>query len=219
VEVELRLNVKQAIPGGPVLLFTKLTMHPTLAGYPLGPITKREIRDLYYDTEDGALARAGVGLRSRIMDGVPYLTLKKSKFQDGALVGREEFEEPLVQERVDWTLSHIKDLIGEGPFSAEAFFTGKPCGALVPVLEVGTARLIRPVGPVAQLTLDMVEYPGISAHPYFDIEVEARSGKTGERILRGIETELYALAEGHLAPATASKLERGLRLKQKIAMK
>jgi hypothetical protein len=65
----------------------------------------------------------------------------------------------------------------------------------------------------------MVEYPGLSINPYFDIEVEATSGKTGEKAIRQIEQELYAVAGGDLAPATVSKLERGLRLKKKASNK
>lgn len=215
MELEIKLNVRPAIAGGPVMLFTKLTMHPQLAGHPLGPISKYEIRDFYYDTKDGALAKAGAGLRLRVMNGLPYVTLKINQYQDGALTGRQEFEEPLNQERLNWVLSHVKQHIGEGPFPGEDFASGRPCGTLVPLLEVGTARLVRPIGNVAELTLDMVEYPGLSAHPYFDIEIEAKTGKAGERILRQAETELYALAGGDLAPATVNKLERGIKLKGK----
>ncbi|HWI65035.1 MAG TPA: CYTH domain-containing protein [Symbiobacteriaceae bacterium] len=219
MEVEIKLNVKPAIVGGPIMLFTKLTMLPQIAGFPLGDITKHEIMDMYYDTPDGALAKAGAGLRSRIQDGTPYLTLKIGRYRDGALTGREEFEEVLTQERVDWVMSHARDLVGEGPFSAEDFHGGRPTGGLTPVLIVGTARLARPIGEVAELTLDMIEYPGLAANPFFDIEIEAKAGKMGERILRAVEEELYAMAGGDLAPAMLSKLERGLRLKEKAGVR
>jgi hypothetical protein len=215
MEIEIKLNVKPAIEGGPAMLFTKLTMQPAIGGYPLGDIFKSEIRDLYYDTEDGALANAGAGLRSRLLEGRPYVTLKIEQFRDGALFRREEFEEPLTPERFDWVLAQAKELIGEGPFSWEDFAAGRPCGNLVPTLEVGTARFTRPIANVAKLVLDMVDYPGISTHPFFDIEVEANTGKSGERVVRAIETELYALAKGDLAPAKMNKLQRGLKLKDK----
>ncbi len=219
MEVEIKLNVKPIIVGGPVMLFTRLTMQPSLAGFPLGGITKHEIMDMYYDTPDGALAKAGAGLRSRMVDGVPHVTLKKDQQRDGALVAREEFEEVLTQERMDWVLSHVQEIVGEGPFPVEDFAAGRPCGNLVPQLIVGTARLVRPIGEVAELVMDMVEYPGLSASPYFDIEVESKSGKMGESILRRVETDLYQLAGGNLAPAKLNKLERGLRLKEKASVK
>jgi inorganic triphosphatase YgiF len=215
VEVEIKLTVKPTIEGGPEMLFTRLTLQSLLGSYPLGPINKLELKDLYYDTADGALAKAGAGLRCRVVAGQPYVTLKISKYQDGALTQREEFEEPLAQERLDWVLSHVKEHIGEGPFPAADFAAGRNCGSLQPTLRVDTARLQRPVADVANLCLDMVEYPGVATHPYFDIEVEATSGEGGEQAIRRLEEELYILAGGDVTPATVSKLERGLRLKSK----
>jgi inorganic triphosphatase YgiF len=214
MEVELKLIVKPAVAGGPIALFTKLSMQLQLAGLPLGSIYKYEIKDLYYDTADGTLAAAGIGLRCRVENERVLVTMKISRYQEGALVSREEFEEPLTQERLDWVLSHAGAYI-EGPFSAEALAAGQPSGSLQPILVVGTARLVRPIGSVAKLVMDMVEYPGFSAHPIFEIEVEAVGGKGVEKVLRQVETELYALAGGDLAPAALSKLERGLKLKGK----
>lgn len=215
MELEIKLNVKPAIVGGPFMLFTKLAMHPSLAGKPLGPISKVEIRDLYYDTADQKLAGIGAGLRVRVQNNQPFITLKINRHRDGSLTQREEFEEPLVQERLDWVLAHVKEQIGEGPFAAEDFLNARACGGLVPILEAGTARLLRPIGNEAELTLDLVEYPGISAAQYFDIEVESVAGEAGERVLRQVEDDLYRLAGGDLAPAKLSKLERGLKLKGK----
>lgn len=216
MEIEIKLNVRPTIEGGPVMLFLKLSMIPELAGRPLGEVIKAEIRDLYYDTEDGKLAAAGAGLRLRIVNGVPFVTLKLDKFQDGALVSREEFQEPVEQERLDWVLSHVRHLIGEGEVSAESFQSGKPVGPLVPVLEARTARLVRVIGDhEAELVMDMIEYPGYSINPYFDIEVESTSGEAGLTLLRAVETELYRIAGGDLAPANLNKLERGLKLKAK----
>lgn len=219
MEVEIKLNVKAGITGGPIMLFTRLTMLPQIAGFPLGGITKHEIRDMYYDTADGALARAGAGLRSRLLDGVPHVTLKTSQYRDGALTSREEFEEVLTQERMDWVMSHVKDIVGDGPFPVADFAAGRSCGSLVPTLIVDTARLARPVADHAELTLDLVDYPGLAAQPFYDIEVESKAGKMGERVLRAVEAELNALAEGYLAPATMNKLERGLKLKEKAGVR
>jgi inorganic triphosphatase YgiF len=201
------------------MLFTKLTMQPHLAGFALGDITKHEIHDLYYDTPDGKLAAVGAGLRSRLLDAVPYVTLKISQYRDGALTAREEFEERLNQERFDWVLSQVSHIVGEGPFPVEDFHAGRPCGNLIPIITIDTARLVRPIGDFAELVMDMIEYPGLAPAPYFDIELEAKAGKAGERIIRAGEVELYDIAEGYLAPAKMSKLERGLRLKEKAGIR
>jgi len=214
VEVEIKLNVKAAIEGGPDQLFTRLAILKSLGSLSLGPVSKLEVRDLYYDTPSGALAKGGSGLRMREENGLSKVTLKKSKFVAGALTRREEFEEPLTQERFDWVLSHLSDEIGEGPFLAEDFRYGRPCGTLIPVLRVNTARIRREIGAAALLCLDMVEYPGLTINPYYDIEVEAIGGQAGEAFIRRVETELYKLTGGDLGPARLSKLERGLKLKE-----
>ncbi len=197
------------------MFFTRMAMAPSLAGLPLGPVQKFELRDVYFDTEDGALARIGAGLRLRVENGMPYVTLKINRSQDGSLSQREEFQEPLTQERLDWVLSHVRDQVGEGPFPFTDFAGMERCGSLVRTVEVHTARMSRPIGAVAMLSLDMVEYPGLAPNPLFDIEIESLKGEPYENFLRKVEQELYAVAGGELAPAAASKLERGLRLKDK----
>ncbi|MGE5676255.1 MAG: CYTH domain-containing protein [Mycobacterium leprae] len=215
MEVEIKLNVKAAVEGGPLGFFTRLTSVNQLGAYPLGPIKQHEIRDLYYDTADGILAKNGAGFRSRWQDGKELITLKRNRVQDGSLVTRDEYEEPLTPERAEWVLSHIKDLIGEGPHPAVALWEGKPCGNLLPVLRVDSARLTRAVGDVATLTMDIIRYPGIATNAYFDIEIEAKEGTGTEAALRDIEADIHRLARGYVAPAGESKLERGLRLKGK----
>jgi inorganic triphosphatase YgiF len=220
LEVEIKLNVKPAIAGGPIMLFTRLTMVAALGGTPLGDIGKHEIHDLYYDTPDGKLAAAGAGLRSRLLDGVPHITLKISQYRDGSLTAREEYEEQLTRDRFDWVMAQAAHLVGEGPFSMEEFSAGRPCGGgLEPIITIDTARLVRPIGQVAELTMDMIEYPGLAPAPFFDIEIEAKSGKAGERVIRAVEADLYDLAEGFVGPASMSKLERGLKLKEKTGAK
>ncbi len=215
MEVEIKLNVKAAIRGGPALLFTRLSMLEGLGNLSLGPVFKLEIRDLYYDTVAGDLAKTGSGLRMRSENGRRKVTLKKGAFVDGALTRREEYEEPLTQERFEWVLSHLRTEIGAGPFLVDDFRAGLPCGVLVPMLCVDTARITRQIGAAASLVLDMVEYPGLTISPYYDIEVEAIGSQAGEAFIRQVETELHALTDGSLSPAGMSKLERGLKLKDK----
>lgn len=67
----------------------------SIAGYTLVQRAPRDIRDRYYDTTDGALGRAGVSLRLRVVDGRMLLTLKGPPVHlDGGGLARDEFEEP-----------------------------------------------------------------------------------------------------------------------------
>lgn len=211
MEIEIKLSVMDSVAGGPLAFFGRLLEQAQLAGVGLGGVRKSAIRDVYYDTADGALARAGAGLRLRVQDRRHLVTLKLSRYQDGALTAREEFEEPLSQNRLTWVLSHVRALVGAGPFPVAGFQAGSLCGSLVPLLDLQTARLTRAIGREALLVLDTVVYADFNQTPFFDIEVEARSG--GERLLRQVEEELHALAGGKIEPARYSKLERGLRLK------
>lgn len=213
MEVEIKLHVRANVDGGPGALFTRLAGMTSLAGHHLEPAMPHALRDVYYDTPTGALASAGAGLRLRSDDGASYVTLKIAHSRDGALTRREEFEEPLGQERLDQVLSHVRAQIGDGPFPLLDFAAGRECGSLRPVLEVTTTRLVRPIGSLALLVLDRVEYRGVTEEPFFDIEVEAAAGLEDDTILRQVETELFEMAGGHLAPALINKLQRGLALK------
>lgn len=215
MEIEIRLNVDLAIEGGPAALFAKILARPKLANLPTGPVRAYQMFDLYYDTPDQLLAKNGIGLRLRVKGQEAYVTMKRGGSQSGALTRREEVEEPLDQARLDWVMSLIKEFVGEGPFPVEAFANGKECGGLVPSLEIRQARTEIHVGDFAVVSLDVVEYPGVVASPFFDLEVEAKQGKISESILREVERELYALADGYLRPAPVSKLQRGLNFKRR----
>lgn len=215
MEVEIKLHVSAKVDGGPGALFTRLTGLPSLAGLPLGPATPHALRDVYYDTLASDLARAGVGLRLRAENDALFVTLKIDRGRDGALTRRDEFEEPLTRERLEQVLSHVREQIGDGPFPLQEFAAGRRCGPLVPVLDVVTARLVRPIGTVALLVMDRVTYPGVAEESYFDIEVEATTSLGDDAVLRRVEFDLYETAGRHLYPATMNKLSRGLALKAK----
>lgn len=212
MEVEIKLTVRPAIPGGPEAFFARLAALTYLGGYTLGPIVLNEIRDVYFDAQDNALAASGAGLRLRIENGRPFVTLKANRVQAGALSWREEFQEPLTQEHLDQVLSHVTGQVGTGPFPVGDFAAGRPCGTLVPVLDVSTTRWTRAIGAVAELDLDTVRYSGLAVGPFYDLEVEAHGQMPDEQALRWLESDLHAQADGHLDLTPWSKLERGLRL-------
>lgn len=211
MEVEIKLHVLPHVAGGPASLFAHLRKLERLAGYALGESITQQVDDIYFDAADGALARAGAGLRLRLEDGQALVTLKMDRRQEGALSTREEYEEPLSAQSLARILAHVRHLIGPEAVPLEPFAAGEAAGPLRPVLQVKTRRLARSVGGLATLTLDQVDYPGLAPESCWDIEVEALSG-TDVAILRAVEAALYQEAAGALAGATISKLERGLRM-------
>lgn len=212
VEVEIKLEVLLTVPGGPGALFAALAARDTLAGFPLGPARTVNLRDTYFDTDDGDLARAGAGLRVRREDGRILVTLKVTRARDGALSQREEYEAPLDLDSHREVMARIRPFIGPGAVPFAAFAVGRPAGPLEPVLDVYTERIVRPIGDIGTLALDRVRYPGLDPDPYYDIEVEAAPDLADPAALRAVEAELFALAGGHLRAAGRSKLERGLTL-------
>lgn len=212
LEVEIKLAVLPTVPGGPGALLERLASRETLAGFPLGAPERVVLRDTYFDTDDGALAGAGAGLRLRRENRRTLVTLKVTRARDGALTQREEYEAPLDLASLQEVVERIRPLIGPGTVPFAAFAAGRPAGPLEPVLDVCTERIVRTVGDVGTLSLDRVFYPGLAPEPYYDIEVEAAPGVGDPAVLRAVEEALAALAEGHLRPEGRSKLERGLAL-------
>lgn len=213
MEVEIKLHVLPTVAGGPDELFRRLAALDALAGHPLGPMERLTVRDVYYDTPDGALARARSGLRLRLENEAALVTLKRSRHQEGSLTAREEYEYPATGPHLIQVLALIRGSIGPDPVPLADFLGGRPAGPLVPVLTVATLREARSIPGVGTLVLDRIEYPGLSPDSFYDIEVEAAEGLEAEAPLRQMEAALQSLAGGQLAPASLSKLERGLRLK------
>ena len=79
-----------------------------LAGYRLIPEGTREIRDIYYDTEDGALKRERIGFRIRERKGHPSLVALKgpaTACRESGVVSRLEVEEA-------WSEETLRNLLG-----------------------------------------------------------------------------------------------------------
>jgi triphosphatase len=73
-----------------------LEEHPTAAGVAVVPEPERELRDVYYDTEDWRLYRAGYKLRVRNTDGQSaQATMKSLAPPEDGLRRRREISEPM----------------------------------------------------------------------------------------------------------------------------
>ena len=73
-----------------------LKEHPSAAGLAVVPGPARELSDVYYDTEDWRLYRAGYALRVRNTDGQSaQATMKARVPAEGGLRRRREISEPI----------------------------------------------------------------------------------------------------------------------------
>ena len=76
--------------------------------FQLRPLPARRIRDVYIDTDDGALAGSRVAFRLREQDGRPLLTLKADAVRSGLASERLELEAPWSAEALQAALEELR---------------------------------------------------------------------------------------------------------------
>ena len=76
----------------PAAVVTALAMITHINGYALQPLKPQRLNDIYFDTRDGRLGSARVGLRLRSVDGTWYVTLKGPSHQSAGTADRGELE-------------------------------------------------------------------------------------------------------------------------------
>jgi hypothetical protein len=143
----------------------------TVDRFQLRPRPAQRIRDVYIDTDDGALAGSRVAFRLREQDGRPLLTLKADAVRSGLASERLELEAPWSAEALQAALEELRRRGVELPTSFEEAGAGEPLADLAalglhPTQTRETTRTPRDVverddpgaGPVAELTLDDVAY-------------------------------------------------------------
>jgi inorganic triphosphatase YgiF len=199
--------------------------------FQLRPRPARRIRDVYVDTDDGALAGSRVAFRLREQDGRPLLTLKADAARSGLASERLELEAPWSADALQAALEELRrrgvELPTPPPKEAGA---GEPLGDLAalglrPTQTRETTRIPRDVverddpeaGPVAELTLDDVAYQlPVGRARLLEVEVEAK-GRGG---MEAVESVLGALAErfpDDLRPWPYGKLATGRAVEQLLA--
>jgi len=167
---------------------------------------KKHLENIYFDTPDGQLQAARIGLRLR-RDGERWLqTLKGGGGIVGGLHARHEIEYQVAGPHLDFS-----GLAGS-PWAK--FFTPMLVATLAPVFHTDfhrTVRLIRTDEAEIELALDRGEIrAGERSEPICEVELELRSGAV---------TALFSLARQLLDVVplrleNASKAERGYRLAQ-----
>lgn len=78
-----------------------LTGHAELDGMSLEPCQPQEIRDVYLDTDDWRIFRAGYALRTRVNEGRNEITLKALRSVRRDVADRRELTEPLQSGELD----------------------------------------------------------------------------------------------------------------------
>ena len=76
--------------------------------FQLRPRPAQRIRDVYVDTDDGALAGSRVAFRLREQDGRPLLTLKADAVRSGLASERLELEAPWSAEALQAALDELR---------------------------------------------------------------------------------------------------------------
>jgi inorganic triphosphatase YgiF len=173
--------------------------------FQLRPRPALRIRDVYIDTDDGALAESRVAFRLREQDGRLLLTLKADAVRSGLASERLELEAPWSAEALQAALEELRRRGVELPTQPEQTGAEEPLADLAalglhPTQTRETTRTPRDVverddpgaGPVAELTLDDVAYqlPAGRAR-LLEVEVEAK----GPGGLETVQSVLGALAE------------------------
>ena len=216
----------------------------TVDRFQLRPRPAQRIRDVYIDTDDGALAGSRVAFRLRDQDDRPLLTLKADAVRSGLASERLELEAPWSAEALQAALEELRrrgvelptSPVGSGeprwgaPVDRDEAGAGEPLADLAalglhPTQTRETTRTPRDVverddpaaGPVAELTLDDVAYqfPAGRAR-LLEVEVEAK----GSGGMETVQSVLGALAErfpDDLRPWPYGKLATGRAVEQLLA--
>jgi hypothetical protein len=189
VEIETTLAICTESPDEFV---RELASLPEIGGYRLMHQADRAIRDVYLDLPERGLRDRGFGLRLRVVDGEPFITLK-GKLEEVAAGARsrEEIELPWSQDAINAVAARIGELgLRIAPPSASLHWND-PLALLAEMGLVETQkretrrrpRLVKGPGESslspAELVIDSVVYQLSSCHVrHHEIEVEMMGSGT-----------------------------------------
>jgi CHAD domain-containing protein len=187
-----------------------LGRHPVLDGLKIEPLPTQQLHDVYLDTEDWRVFRAGYALRVREKEGRFEATLKGLRSARDDVADRLELTEPLAEGRVKAlaraagpVASRVREVIGVKPLRR--------------LFEVRTSRerfAVRSREPdrdVGELALDEAQFSRADGHrrPMVLTRVELEALDRDCTALEGLAARLRT--DCGLQPATANKFAVGLR--------
>lgn len=187
-------------------------------GFTLGAPQSRSIADLYYDTDDWRLFRAGYALRLRHVGHAREVTLKQVSPASGGRHQRRELTAPVaVTSRGVDDGPAPRAMIDrlEGPL-AERITAVAGTHPVRQVLELRTRRRVFPVErdtrPVGELALDVTSIPTADGaiERLFRVEIEVAAGADESELTPLVATLRSAVS---LAPTNRSKFEEALRVR------
>ena len=175
-----------------------------LGGYTVGAGERRRDDDVFLDTADRAILRAGYYLRRRHAGGGLKMTLKQLVSDAAGVLRREELE--AVVATADTPLEQWPNR------ALRQRLRGIIDGArLLPLLELEQERLARPVyeraREVAELSLDRVHVGGADGFVWYEAELELRRQGTDADLARLVAA---LREETPLSPEPRSKFARAL---------
>jgi CHAD domain-containing protein len=183
--------------------------HPDFDGLRIEPLPAQQLHDVYLDTEDWRIFRAGFALRVRAKGGCFEATLKGLRSAREDVADRRELTEPLAEGRVSAlaraagpVASRVRDVVG--------------IKTLRKLFEVRTSRERYAVrsredeSEVAELALDEAQFPRRKGHrtPMVLKRVELEALDRNCAALEGLAARLRT--DCGLHDATESKFAAGL---------
>ena len=199
-EIELKYSLDEAAA-------REIMQQPRLGPFTVGQFSTNEITDIYFDTPDRRLARAGFALRFRRKGEKRVLQVKSLTPATGAWHARRELAIPtdMPTPPTRWPdtseAAFLREIIGDQP--VQPLFTLHQIRHEAPVLdEQGNA--------FALLSVDEVQWQAEEKEARaWELEAELLEGGDEAR-LRTLQQALTTLPG--LTPQAESKYERGLKL-------
>ncbi|MCL5995676.1 MAG: CHAD domain-containing protein [Chloroflexi bacterium] len=189
-----------------------LLANPAITGISIGPVSKQRLVDVYFDTEDWRIHRAGYALRVRHTGKRSEATLKSLAAGRNGLRNRREISEDL-QGKPDETLETLETLRQAPGPAGQRVRALIGTHALRQLFEVHTQRRtfkLHMNGNLAgEVTLDQTRIPGCGPGSDRSLQrVEIEIDESSVAALRSFVKTLRKACD--LQPATDSKYETGL---------
>lgn len=191
----------------------KIHTLPLLEAITIGSPTTQHLTNVYFDTPELDLRRAGVELRVRHVDDKRLQTLKAGASVKGGLYQREEWEMEVTGDRPD--LPAVLDKMGKGSSHADVLNQRGLSDRLQPIFTVNVTRTVRRLrlrtGDDVEMAIDRGAIEHDQARETIsELELELKSGDP---------THLYPFAlellDGiPMRIGTRSKAERGYAMRQ-----